>query len=287
MTPRLEIVHPGGTSLNDLQFLEPFVPVTVSPSDHVFGLLVGGLNVPQRHLFLAVREDPVKMFLHHDRKALQGLHPAPLEGVDPFPEELHGPCSGLVLPEMAEGLLEKVGLHEPGAYEEEGLQSFSGLLPKMGLSGQENKLLSGQQSLHRLSQPLELLLSHLVDGIEEVTDHVEFVVDHLGLGTMGQKALPKGLPHVHDAMRDPTGPILSEPLPKGLQVLLLAPLHDVQEFRSPGAFQGADHGPVGLAPFPTPISSNPRTVIPSSDRSDWIFSSQALSISLTVPRCSP
>jgi hypothetical protein len=48
-------------------------------------------------------------------------------------------------------------------------------------------------------------------------------------------------------MRDPTGPILSKPRPEGLQVLLLAPLHDVQEFRSPGAFQGADHGPVGLA----------------------------------------
>ena len=121
------------------------------------------------------------MLFHHDRKTLQGLHPAPLEGIDPFSVELQGPCPGLVLPEMAEGLLEKVRLHEPRPHEK-GLQSFPGLLPEMGLPG--------QKSLHRLSQPLELLLSHLVNGIEEVTDHVEFIVEHLGLGTVGPKAVP-------------------------------------------------------------------------------------------------
>lgn len=45
MAPGLKFIHPGGARLNNLQFFEPFIPVTVSPSDHVLGFLVGRFNV--------------------------------------------------------------------------------------------------------------------------------------------------------------------------------------------------------------------------------------------------
>ncbi len=246
MVPGLEIDHPGSAGLDDLQLLEVFVPVSVGSPYDILGLLVGRLDVPQRDFFFAVGEDAIKMFLDHGGKAFERLHPAPFEGIDPFPEELHCPCPGPVLPKMAEGLLEEVRLHEPGAHQEECLQGLSGRTRQIGPVGQENELLAGQQPSQGLPQAFELLLSHFVDGVQEMPDHVEFVVDDLGLGTMGQKALPKGLPHVHHAMRDQTGPVFSEPPPERLQTLLLASLHDIQELRAPRALQGADHRPVGL-----------------------------------------
>ena len=60
--------------------------------------------------FSPVGEGPIKMFLHQNRKALERLHPAPFEGVDPFPEEPVGSGPGPVLQKMAERLLEDMRL---------------------------------------------------------------------------------------------------------------------------------------------------------------------------------
>ena len=169
---------------------------------------------------------------------------------------------------MAERLLVDMRLEEPRAYKKEFLQGFSGLPRQMGSSRQEHELLAGQNPSHGFSQPPELLLSHLVDNVEEVPDHVELVIDDLGLGTVRQKALPVRLPHIPDPMSDPMGPILPEPCPERLQVLLLAPLDDVQEFRAPGTFQGADQGPVGL-PLPNPDLVEPQDGDPVPQGGDF------------------
>ena len=155
------------------------------------------------------------MFFDHGSKALERFHSAPFQRSDPFPEKLDGPCPGFVLPEMAEGLLEKMCLEEPGTHEKEFLQGFSALALQVGSPGQEHELLAGQHSFHPVSQPLELLLPNVIDRLEEVPDHMELVENHLGVGTMGPKALPKERPHIHDAVSDETGPILPEPLPEG------------------------------------------------------------------------
>ena len=246
MAPGLEIVHPGSAGLNDLQFFECLIPVTVRPTDDVLGLLVGRFDVSQWNLLLTVGQDSVKMFFNHSRKALERLHPAPLQGVDPFPEELHRPSSGFVFPKMTEGLLEEVRFEKAWTHKKEFLQSLSALTLQIGPPGQENELLATQKSFHPGSQFLELLLPDLIDRLEEVPDHMELVVNDLGRGTMGQKALPKGLPHVHHAVGDETGPVFPEPGPEGLQALLFASFYNVQEFRASRTFQGADHGPVRL-----------------------------------------
>ena len=147
MAPGLEFIHPRGTGLDDLQFLESVIPITVRPTDDVLGFLVGRFDVSQWNLLFAVGQDPVKMFFDHGRKALERLHPTPFEGVDPFPEELPGPGPGFVFPEMAEGLLEEVRLEEAGTYKKKFLQDFPALALQRGSPGQEHELLAGQHPL--------------------------------------------------------------------------------------------------------------------------------------------
>lgn len=66
-------------------------------------------------------------------------------GRHPFSEELHGPCSGFVLPEMAEDLLE-----EPGTHKEKFIEGFFALTFQVGSAGQENELLSHQKPFHQV-----------------------------------------------------------------------------------------------------------------------------------------
>ena len=73
---------------------------------------------------------------------------------------------------MAERLLEEMRLEEAGTHKKEFLEGFSALALQIGSPRQEHELLAGQNPSHGLSQPPELLLSHLVDGFEEVPDHV-------------------------------------------------------------------------------------------------------------------
>ena len=95
------------------------------------------------------------------------------------------------------------------------------------------------------------MVSHLVDSVEEVPDHVELVVDDTDLGTVRQKARQVRLPRIYDPMSNLMGPILPEPCPERLQGLLFVPLDGIQELRAPETSQGADQGPVGL-PLPNP-----------------------------------
>lgn len=127
MAPGLKFVHPGGTGLNDLQLLEVLVPVPVGSSDNVLGLLVGRFDVSQRNLPVAIGQDAVEMVLHHGGKALEWCQTAPFQGIDPLPEELGRPGPGLEIPEVVEGLLEKMRLEEPGADEKKLRKGFPGL----------------------------------------------------------------------------------------------------------------------------------------------------------------
>lgn len=118
MAPGLEFVHPRGTGLDDLQFFESVIPVAVRPTDDILRFLVGRFDVPQRNLLLTAGQDPVKKFFNHDSKALERFHPAPRRRGDPFPEELHGPCSGSVVDNInGGGFMSKIqGLGKIGPY---------------------------------------------------------------------------------------------------------------------------------------------------------------------------
>lgn len=88
------------------------IPVPIGSPDDVLGLLVRRFHVTQRNLPIAIGEDAVEMVFHHGGKALERCQSAPFQGVDPLPEELSGPGAGPEVPEVIEGLLEKIGLEE-------------------------------------------------------------------------------------------------------------------------------------------------------------------------------
>jgi len=69
------------------------------------------------------------MLLDHARELHVGLKPLPLERVAPAIEETPGPALGLVVPELAKGLFQKVGYVEPLVYHKQFSQrpaSFQG-----------------------------------------------------------------------------------------------------------------------------------------------------------------
>jgi hypothetical protein len=74
-------------------------------------LVVEPLDEAERDfvLGLAVRGDPVPMSLDHVSEVLVGFEPLPLQARAPVVEEAPRPALALVVPQLPEGLLEKVG----------------------------------------------------------------------------------------------------------------------------------------------------------------------------------
>lgn len=60
-------------------------------------------------LGLAIRDDAIPMSFDHGRELLEGFKPLPAQTALPVLEEASCPTLALVVPELAEGLLEQVG----------------------------------------------------------------------------------------------------------------------------------------------------------------------------------
>jgi hypothetical protein len=91
------------------------VPQPVRPALDDADLVVQPLDEPQRHLVLlaAVGCNPVPVALDHGGELLVGLEPLPLQRRFPVLEKASRPALALVVPQLAEGLLEHVGRVEP------------------------------------------------------------------------------------------------------------------------------------------------------------------------------
>src|SRR3990170_4473098 len=127
------------------------------------------------------------------------------------------------------------------------VERLTGLAANMGPAGKQDELLAGQKPFESTGRLAQLRPPDLVERVEQVADDVELVVDDLDGGAVGLEAVAVGLPHVHDGMGDESGPGGAEPTPELAEVFLLAAWHDIEQFGTARPFQGADHGPVGLA----------------------------------------
>src|SRR4051812_37512676 len=94
----------------DLEAKILFVSKSVGASlDHA-DLVVDPFDEPQGHLvlFMAIRRDPIPMSLDHPGELLVRLEPLPPQGRPPSVEESPRPPLPLVVPKLAEHLLEQV-----------------------------------------------------------------------------------------------------------------------------------------------------------------------------------
>src|SRR5689334_6184941 len=88
-----------------------FIPQSVCPSLDDADLVVDPLDETQGHLVLlmAIRRDPVPVLLDHPGELLVRLEPLPPHGRLPTLEESPRPHLPLVVPQLAEHLLEQIG----------------------------------------------------------------------------------------------------------------------------------------------------------------------------------
>jgi len=110
--PWLELIHPGGTGLNDLELHVFHVPVAVGPSNDVASFQIRCFNVSEGNLLVAMGQNAIKMLFHHACKLLVGLQTAPLKLVYPSSKELKGPGPGGIRPQVVKRFFQQVGLEQ-------------------------------------------------------------------------------------------------------------------------------------------------------------------------------
>ena len=145
--PWTELGHPGGARLNDLEFHVVFVPVAVSPSDHILRGEIGTLDVAERNLLVAEGQDAVEMVFNQADELVVGLEAAPFEfGLPSRPELQH---AGLVrvIPQTAERLLEQMRFQEFRTGGEDVVERLPSLTPNPRPPGQQDELLAGERLL--------------------------------------------------------------------------------------------------------------------------------------------
>ena len=114
------------------------------------------------------------------------------------------------------------------------------------LAGEQDELLTGQDMPEPFCCAAQLSYSDLIEGLQEMPDHVELIVDNLDVGTVRLEAVPERLPHVEGDMGDKARPLFPEPPPEPLQITFPAPFGDIQHLGSARTFKGTDQGQVVL-----------------------------------------
>ena len=161
-----------------------FVPKSVGPSLDDADLVVDALNEAQRHLvlLLAIRRDSVPVVLDHPGELLVRLEALPSQGRLPSFEESPRPLLPLVVPQLAEHLLEQVGFVQPPVGLEQRLQRQTPLLRQVGPAGQQCVLLALDEPPVLAREPGVLTLTNLVQGLVQALEDVKLVVEDAGLG---------------------------------------------------------------------------------------------------------
>src|SRR5271157_2883469 len=190
----------------DLQSEVLLITIAVGPTLEGSDLVVESLDESQGHLVLhvAVGLDAVPVSFDHIGELLKWLQALPPEGTPPVVEEPTSPGGSVVVPELTERLLEKVGLVQSLVGPEQQLQGLLSLSSEILPAGEQMVLLSLDEAAILPREACVLLLSHLVHGLPQVAEDVELVVHDPGLGSMTflEGGLAERLPHIHDCQAD-------------------------------------------------------------------------------------
>jgi hypothetical protein len=154
---------------------------------------------------MAIRRDSVPVLIDHPCELLVRLEALPPQGRFPSLEESPRPYLPLVIPELTEHLLEKVGFVQPPVGLEQRLQRLTPLLRQVGPARQQCVLLALDELSVLSREPGVLALAHLVQGLVQVLENVKLVVEDAGLGRVPrlEGGVAERLPHVHHGQADP------------------------------------------------------------------------------------
>src|SRR5260370_56656 len=232
------------------QDLEPevfLIAQTVGTALHDPYLVVQALDEAERDfvLGLAVSSQPIPVPLDHRSELLVRLQSLPLQARPPVIEELSRPGFAVVVPELAEGLLEQVRGVQALVGRQQQLQVLAGRAGEVLRVRQERIFLSLDEATLLAGEACVLGIADLVERFAEVLHHVKLVKQDRRLRGVLVCGVAKRLPHVHDGEANAFGLLFAE---KSVELVhaRLTPIPPAEPDR-PASLQGADHDPVAVA----------------------------------------
>ena len=189
---------------------------------------------------------PSQWLVDHRGELLEGLQPLPLEGLPPVVEETPCPAGRVVVPQLLERFLQKVGRVQPLVGVEQQLQALPSREGEVSPARQEGVLLALDEPAFRPGESGVFALADLVHGLLQMAQDVELVVDDQGLRGVAllEGGVAERLPHVHDRQADFAAFLGAEPGEELVQARLGAVL--AAEPDGPAADQVADHDAVAV-----------------------------------------
>src|SRR5512135_61015 len=130
---------------------------------------------------MAIRLDAVPVGLDHRGELAERLQALPLQGIRPMLEEPSRPAGPVVVPELAERLLQEVGLVQPLVGPEQQLQRLPALGGEVLPTGEQVVSLPLDEAAILPRKPSVLPPPHLVHRLTQVVEDMELVVDDPGL----------------------------------------------------------------------------------------------------------
>ena len=184
------------------------------------------------------------MAVNHIGELHVGRQTLPLEARAPILEEAPRPALTLIVPELAEGLLEEVGGVQALVGREQGLECFPAISAQVLLVRQQGVLLALDVPALLAGQPGIFALADLVQRLTQVAHDMELVEQDGRLGRLLVRDVAKRFPHIHHREANAFRLVFPEPVVKlahaGLGAVLTA------EPDRPAPDQIADHDTIGM-----------------------------------------
>ena len=162
--------------------------------------VVESFDEAERHFVVdvAIADDSVPVSFDHAGECLVGFQPLPAERTLPSFVKSFGIDGGVVAPELSELFFEQVGFIESSVGLEEQFQGRTSIAIEVLFVRQQSIFLTFNITSGIALEAFVLALADLVEGVVEVSDDVEFIVDDFGPGDVLSGRIAKCLPHVHD-----------------------------------------------------------------------------------------
>ena len=198
----------------DLQAQILFVAQAIRAALEDPTLVVESLDEAKRDLVLglAVSGDAIPMTIDQLGELLVGFEPPPFQARAPVLEEAPGPALALVVPELAEGLLEHVGGVQPLVRREQDLQALPRCAGQILAMREQQVLLPLEVAPVFATEPSVLGLAHRVEGVAQRAEDVKLVEQDRRLRRIRRGRSAKRLPQVHHRQTNPRGLPLAQPL---------------------------------------------------------------------------
>src|SRR5262249_6965777 len=209
--------------------------------------VVEPLDEAERDLVVrpAVGGNAVPMPIDHGGELLVRLEALPLEARTPILEEPPCPALALVIPQLAEALLEEIGGVEPLVGRKERLQGLLAIERQILPARQQGVFLALDVAPVTVGKAGIFALANRIQGLAQMPHDMELVEQDRSLRRMRRRCQPERLPHVHDGKPDVRTLARAEP---GIE-LAHARLRTVlaAEPDRPAAIKIAHHDPIGVA----------------------------------------